>query len=89
MTNAAETTPVDRLYQEVQELCRSYCEKHQCGPSTLGRVALKDSLFIKRVLAGESVTTDKLRKLEQFLLSDPASPKEIMGRTTPTLAEAS
>jgi hypothetical protein len=88
MTKAAETTPVDRLYQEVQEMCRAYCDKHGCGPSTLGRVALKDSLFIKRVLDGESVTTDKMRKLEQFLLSNPASPKEIMGKS-PTLADAS
>jgi hypothetical protein len=68
-------TPVDRLYAEVKQLITDYCEKHGCKPSALGRVALNDTVFVQRVLAGGSVTTAKLKKLEEFIIAD-RSPTE-------------
>lgn len=70
------TSPVDRLYAEVADMCRSYCTAHDCGPSTLGRLALNDTIFIQKVLRGDSVTTKKLRQLETFL-QNPLSPADI------------
>lgn len=79
-TPAAEMSPVDRLYAEVKVMCEAYCTAHDCASSTLGRVALGDSLFIKKIFDGESVTTEKLRKLELFLMNDPPSPKDARRR---------
>jgi len=68
-------TPVDRLYTEVTKLIQEYCEKHGCKPSALGRAALKDTVFVQNVMAGRSVTTAKLKKLEEFIIAD-RSPSE-------------
>jgi len=84
-------SPVDRLYAEVTQMCLEYCEAYGCKPSALGRAALNDTIFIQKILAGTSVTTNKIRKLEAFL-RNPVSPSEALARTAAeraSLAEAS
>lgn len=66
----ATVSPVDRLYEDVREMCRTYCQAHSCSWSTLGRAALNDTMFIKSIMEGESVTTKKVRKLETFLIAN-------------------
>ncbi len=94
MTNSDADTdlisPVDRLYAEVAQMCRDYCETFGCKPSALGRAALNDTMFIQKIMAGTSVTTNKIRRLEAFL-RDPVSPSEALARAAaakPALAEA-
>ncbi|KUL93452.1 hypothetical protein DK26_23315 [Bosea sp. WAO] len=88
-TETAEPTlaPVDRLYAEVKAQIEEYCKRHGCAPSILGRVALNDTLFVQRVLNGGSVTTKKLRKLEEFIRADK-SPAEARASDAGATAEA-
>lgn len=79
-SDAGEPDPLitDRAIRIVLSKVELYAERSGLAESTIGRHALSDSLFIKKMRTGWGFTVDKMKRLEQWLdlnLQEPMAPK--------------